>query len=274
MGPLAAKLLLESGLIPFILAGLAMMVARRSRAPSSIELIPALAIFLAVGTTFILAFGWPTTLVLSARIKVMLSAVIGLALGVAVARQIRWSEIALAAGAVGIPLWIGMAALQQGQPAFAGLIFPIAAVLAAACSNGRAGPIKASSGLMIVLTAFGLAAIGYFGKSLSYMQLTLALGSAFLAIWIVGQRPPPNTAIIMAAALLLALFAALMLYSQASFPALLLLSTLVAAEPAARFFATDSSRPPPFRRIFLFSMAPLLTAIVMARIDAGSLSLY
>jgi len=275
MRPLAVQFLLESLVAPSLVAGLIMISARGFKESRAAAFLPALAILLALGTTYILAFGWPSNLALSARTKIMLSAVIGLAIGIMIERGVRGSGLALVAAAIGIPIWVGLPTLQQGRPETALLILPIATALLAPKLLGQTRSWGDTPKILIMMAlAFGLAGIAAFGKSLSFAELSLALASALLAILAIGEKPLPAGTTISAGVILLTLITSLMLYSQASLPALLVLTTVIAADHLARLSSSKKSRPAPIRRILLYCLLPMVAAILIARIDGGAISIY
>ncbi|MGI9503139.1 MAG: hypothetical protein ACR2RE_08815 [Geminicoccaceae bacterium] len=272
---MAVQFLLESALVPILAAG-ALGLAARTIVPDRARAgVLALAVLLAVGTTYVLAFSWPSTLVLNARTKIMFSAFIGIAIGMAIEHRLPWSTIALAALAIAVPLWIGLPALQQGRLESILLIPIIAAALFAPRLMGDCRswgePPKV---LTMMALALGLAGIAAFARSLSFAELSLALASALLAIILIGPRPLSATAAIATAPILLALTAALLLYSNASLPALLVLSTVIGAEPLARRSSGREPEPVPTRRVLLYCLLPTAAAILIARIDGGSISIY
>ncbi len=275
MRPLAVQFLLESALVPFLVAA-ALGLAARTTVPDRARAgVLALAVLFAVGATYVLAFGWPSTLALNARTKIMLSAFIGVAIGMAIEHRLPRSMIALAALAIIIPLWTGLPALQQGRLDSALLIPLIAAALLAPRLMGDCRSWGERPKILTMMAlALGLAGIAAFATSLSFAELSLSLASALLAIFLIGPKPTPAAATIVAAPILLALTAALFLYSSASLPALLVLSTVIGAEPLARRSWGREPAPLPTRRVLLYCLLPAAAAILIARIDGGSISIY
>ncbi|MDH3662786.1 MAG: hypothetical protein OEU92_22615 [Alphaproteobacteria bacterium] len=286
MGPLVGQLLLQSLLAPFVLAGLIMMTARWF-GPHGLGqdggaiIAPALAIAAGVIATYLLAFGWPPILAVSARAKIVLSAIIGLVLGLLVegrsrrTRYERWARFGLITGAIGIPLWIGLPALQQGRPESAFLILPSAAALVAPALFFRGAPSGGTLGLLILLTmTAGLAVIAAFAKALSFAVLALSLGGALLAILMLGREPLALPVVVMSAAMLLALTTALLLYSDASLPALLVLGTVLGAGRLAGASDMSPEAKAPVPRVLVCCLLPAAAAMLIARIDAGPISIY
>lgn len=280
MGPLAGQILLQSLLAPFIIAGAVMMAASRARAHGSdpawiTVLAPAFAIGLATSTTYILAFGWPANVALNARANIMLAALVGLAFGLAVAKHVPWSKTGLAAGAIAIPLWIGLSALQQGRPESALLFLPIGAALIAPVLIGR--PVRSNGRsliLMLTIMAFGIAAVSAFAQALSFAELSLALAGALVAIFIIGREPPGLPATLMAAGMIQALITALLLYSEASATALAILISVAGADRLCRLSSHERTAPVPILHLLVFALPPAAAAILIARIDAGPISIY
>ena len=130
MGSPVAQLLLESVLAPFVLVGLVLMSIRLTGHGWFAAYLEAFAVVVALGTTFVLAFGWPADLALSARSKITLAAVGGCVVGLALCGRVRWARIALIAGVIGMPLWIGFPALEQGRPESALILLPVATAFA------------------------------------------------------------------------------------------------------------------------------------------------
>lgn len=286
MGPLAGQLLLQCLLAPFVLAGLIMASARWLGSHGfgqewTASFAPALAVAAGVIATYLLIFGWPPSPAVGARTKIVLSVIIGLAFGLVVegccrrTRLGRWARFGLIAGAIGIPVWIGLPALQQGRPESALLILPIAVALVAPSLSVRGASSGGTPGLLMLLTlAVGLAAIAVFAKALSFAVLGLALGSALCAILIIGREALAPPVVVMSAAMLLALTTALLLYSDASLTALLVLGTVLGAGRLAGISNHNAEAKAPVPRIVIFCVLPAAAAILSARIDAGPISIY
>ncbi|MGI9499236.1 MAG: hypothetical protein ACR2P3_04315 [Geminicoccaceae bacterium] len=275
MGPLAGQLLLESLLAPGLLAALVMLLARGSGYGPLAPFAPVLAIALAIGTTYVLAFGWPPGPAVGARAKILLSAVIGLAVGVAIQGRIRWYRFGFITAAIGIPIWIGLPALQQMNLESVLLILPVTAALAVLPIIGKTAPSASSPQILILLTlTVSLAAIAVFAKTFSFAELGLSLGSALLAILTIDRKPLAAPAVIMAAAMLSALITALLLYSEVSLPALLVLAFVIGADRLARLWTGGRKAHPSIWLVLVFCILPAAAAILIARIDAGAISIY
>ena len=276
MGPLAARLLLESLLAPFLFAALTMLSVRGLLREKLACLVPAFAMFPAIGVTYILAFGWPSSLAMDARMKVMLSTVVGLAIGMTLHYRIRGAKAGLVIAAVGVPLWIGLPSLLLGKPTSAFLLLPLAVAALGHSILGNTTTRSASqSQILILLTlAIGLAAIAAFAKAFSFAELSLALASALLAILVICRQPLHMPATLTAAAMLLALATALLLYSGASLPAFAVLVFVLGADRLARISNGNPEAPAPIGRVFVFCLVPVAAAIAIARIDAGPISIY
>ncbi|MEZ5933791.1 MAG: hypothetical protein R3F54_17935 [Alphaproteobacteria bacterium] len=273
MGPLAAQLLLESVAAPLLVAGLVMGAFRLGG--DAIDSAPALALVLAFAATYFLAFGWPASHALGSHAKIMLATIVGCSLGIAIDRGIWWSRLGLITGAVAIPLWIGLPSLTQQRPESALLLLPVLAAGALTALIGRSGSVERLPTLLTLITlAFGTAVIAVVARTISFAELALALGAALLAILAIGRRPLLVSAIITSALTLLALITALLLYSEASVWSLLMLTLVAGAVPLARLFGSGNRPPTPIGRVLLCCLLPAAAAILIARIDAGSISTY
>lgn len=276
MWPLVFELILESLVAPFLIAGFILFGARHLGEARLLALAPALAIVLALGITTIIAFGWPPTLVLNARTKILFSAFIGLALGLAAERHAKSRAAATAVAALGIPIWVGIPALQEaGLESALLLLIPVTLglLLLIPSSDGPDGSGQRSKALTMLILAAGFAAIAAFARTLSFTALGLALASALLLVVTIGSTSFSTAAAITAAAPLIALVAALLLYTDASLVSVLILSTVIGARWMACFFGRLQEEPS-IGRIFLVSLLPLALAILAARIDAGAISIY
>lgn len=278
MGPLATTLLLESLALPWLIATLVMSLARSFERAAMIA--PVLAIFLAVTTTYVLAFGWPTRPVIDAKAKIMLAAPLGLAAGFLIERQAPSARIAAWALTAGLPLWVGFPLLQQLELDSA---FPVLPIVAGALivwfffrTTGDERTAQGSAQQLLVLTtlAFGLAAIAALGKALSFAELGLAIGACLLAISMTTRESFGVTAATMAVSMLLALFTALLSFSDASPLALAILAIVIGAVPLARLSGGGQEQAPSFPRVLACCLFPMITAILIARIDAGAISIY
>lgn len=273
MWQVAAELFLEGLLTPFLATALVLGAAhlvnqrRATRAPS-------VAIAFALVIAGLLAFGWPIVGSLNARTKVILSAIIGLALGALFERRLPGSRGITTLGLIGIALWIGEPALRQGRWESVLLIIPVTIGFLLLTPSRRSDEESHETGLLIPLVfAFGLTAITAFAKALSYSVLALALASALLAIMTIGRSEVPPSAAITAEAAMLALMTAVLLYTEASLPAFLVLFSCLGAEHLARL-AWPHDGSPPRRYVLAFCIVPALLAILIARIDGGAISIY
>ena len=280
MGSLAAQFLLESLLAPFAAAALLLTLARWLPRSRFAALGPVFAMMLALGTTYVLAFGWPSSHALDARTKILISAVLGAIMGLIVERRDRTSTVMLIAGATAIIVWIGLPALVHGRPASALLLLPIAVALAALRLFGRGNASDETPPILTMLTlAFGLAAIAVFAKTFSLAQIALSLASALLAVLIFGRpalsSPGAKAPVeLLTSAMLLALSTALLLYSEANvFAVIILATTLIAGRLASRSGEAEGGAVSIPRHV-VFRLLPAAAAILIARIDAGPISLY
>lgn len=271
MGPFAADLLLESLLAPFALACMVLAAVRWIRYRPLVLIAPAVAMLLAVGATYGLVLGWPSVLAPSARDKVLLALVIGLVAGIFISKRPQWTRPVLITGAFAIPIWVGLPALQQGRLDGGLLILPIAfAAISLWLIEHRPAPSSTADLLLASALAAGLAGIAAFARSLTFTELGLSLAAALIAILIVGRRPVTMPATLASAAMLLAMATSLLLYSEASLAAILVLGATIGAERLARLSTGDLT----VRHLLLFLALPTVIAIVIARIDAGPISIY
>ncbi len=268
------ELFLEGLLTPFLAAAFFLGAARLVDQQHSSSLVPAFAIALSVVIAGLLAFGWPVGWTLTARTKILISAIIGVALGALYERRIYGSRLITALGLIGIAIWIGEPTLRQERWDSALLLLPlVAGLLFLTPPRGSHREIGESRLLITLVLAFGLATIAALAKALSYSLLSLALASALLAILTVGRSRFPPSATLSADATMLALTTALLLYTEVSPLALLVLCTSLAAERLAHLTWRHGG-PPPRHLVLAYCIAPTLLAILIARIDAGAISIY
>ncbi|MEM8951206.1 MAG: hypothetical protein AAGA21_00515 [Pseudomonadota bacterium] len=266
--------------MPFVLVSLVLIANRAVNRRRLAAYLEAAAFVAALGTTYVLALGWPVDLVFSAKSKIVIAAVGGFAAGLAFCERARWAKTAIIALVIAMPLWIGLPALQQGRPESALLLLPIAIAftlpfLIDVSVIGDAAPDNACSKTLIAMTmTFGLAMIALFAKTFSYAELALSLASTLLAAMTIGRKQLAAPALITIAAALLAMITALLLYSQANLTAMLVLSIVIGAERLDRVACSESDREPSLKRIAIFCALPAMTAILIARIDAGPFSIY
>ncbi|MGI9488947.1 MAG: hypothetical protein ACR2RF_24315 [Geminicoccaceae bacterium] len=280
MGSPAVQVLLESVLAPFTFAALVLIYIRWISQDRLVAFAQALAVVLAFGMTYVFAFGWPADFVFSAKSKIVLTACIGLAIGMVVEQRPRWARFGLVAGAIGLPIWIGIPVIEQGRPESALLALPItAALLAPSLIANTSADIEAPTGaalskILIALTlAFGLAAIALFARTFSFAELCLSLGSALLAIMAFSHQRLAVPAGVTTAALLSALITAMLLYSEACPLAIFVLSIVIGAKRLTDFTGGKMGAETTGRTL-IFCLLPFVAAIVIARIDAGPFSLY
>ena len=206
----------------------------------------------------------------------MLSAFMGVAIGMAIQHRLPWSTSILAALAITVPLWIGLPALQQARFESALLIPLIAAAL---LTPRLMGPCtswgETPKILAMTAIALGLAGIAALARSLSFAELSLALASALLALILIGPKTDPGRSG----------------HRRCPDPA------RMSRRPHAlqRRQSPRSSRPEhrhrrgAFRarrspgqdtahvstgRVLLYCLLPTVAAILIARIDGGSISIY
>jgi hypothetical protein len=267
----AAELILNGVLAPLLVTALLFGTAYLADRDGFTALAPAIAITLAVCISGLVSFGWPLGLTFNARTKIMVSSIIGLALGVAFERDVRGSRVLLALGLTGIAIWLGLPALRQDLWQDGLLLIPvITGLLILASSRQSSG----EAGLLIAVSvALGLAVIAALAKALSYSVFALALASPLLAALATGRPQLPLSAVITVGTTMLALLAALLLYTEVSLPALLVLSLCLGAEHLAKLTWRHGGRPPR-RHILPYCLGPTLLAILIARIDGGAISIY
>ncbi len=277
MGPLAGRLLLESWLVPSLIALLLAGAVRGQVRPLLSALTSAAAVPLAVLAVFLAIAGPPESLHVDARTKMMLAAVAGSAVGFCLARGAGWSTPALIVLVGGLPLWVALPALQQARVDTALTILPIGLGLAF-LTDGPARRMKTAVGrrdvLPLIALALGLAVIAAFAKALSYTQLCLALGSALATMLLVGRTTsliPPSIA---ALAMLLTAATALLLYSDASRLALACLAALPFSGVIGDLAGRHRSEAASTTAFALACLLPAALAVLIARIDAGPFSLY
>lgn len=269
-----AELAFDGILAPFAIATLILCSAKLVVEDRYNDVAPALAIVAAVCLAGILALGWPISWTFHARTKIMVSALIGLALGTAFkSRGARIGPIT-SLGLVGIIIWIGKPALQQGH--WEGVLLVTGLIAITLIPSRLRQPDSQSYApklLIAIIFTFGLAALAALAKSLSYSVLALALMTSMLGILAIWRSPLASPALVTINATMLALVSALLLYTDVSLPALLILCTIFAAERLA-YFAWRREGLPPRQLVLSFCIAPVFFAIVIARIDAGAISIY
>jgi hypothetical protein len=270
----AAELFFEGVLTPFLSAALVLGAAYFRAQRQAPAFVPASAIALSVVTASLVAFGWPVDWVLTARTKILVSAVIGLALGALFEKGVPGSRLVTTLGLIGVAVWISEPALRQNRWEDVLPLIPLITGVLLLTPSRRIPDRTGKARLIATLIfAFGLAAIAALAKALSYSLLTLALASAGLAVLMIGRSHFPPSAAIAAYATLLALATALVLYTDISLPALLILCLSIGAERLSRL-TTRHGGSPAFPFLLAFCIATTLLAIVIARIDGGAISIY
>lgn len=275
MRSLIGQGLLESWLVPFVVAGATILPARWSNRRAVVVGLTAVAFLAAVGSFYALAFGWPTGASLGSRQKVVVALAAGSLIGLVEVWNRSIARLLLAMASLVIPFWIGWPALVQDWSRGWLLMLP----LLAGCWLSRELTVQPSivkrACLMLIAMATGLALIAVYAKALSLAEFGLALASALLAIILVGPKPLSGMAAIMAATMLLALLTTLLFFSSASPIALLVLTLVLGAERLAslahRFNKAFQATSLTFA---LLCVLPLVIAVVIARIDAGPFSIY
>ena len=285
MGSFASAVLLESSLVPFLATFFLAVIgalggARQSQRPSlwailaSVSMLP-----VSVGLTYGLALGWPQSFGLDARSKLLIAVFLGALTGLGLSREIRWSWPALILLVIALPLWIGLPALSQAKPGSGFLIAPALAGLAVVIMIRKNGHLLVTPRWMIILItlALGIAGIAALGRALTFAELALALGSSLTAAFLAVRSSlniPLMPAAIGAVTMLLALATVLLLYSEASKLALLALATTFFATIIADLARRHAAQTPTSMIFALACLLPLSAALLIARVDAGSISIY
>ncbi len=272
MTSLTGQFLLESIVVPAVVAGLVVFPARWSSHRVSFGLVTATAFLAAILTTYALIFDWPASTVLAARQKIIFLTLAATLLGLVPCQKL--SSRSLVVLAIIGPLWIGWPALQQGMPSSALLTLPIiVGIWAGHRSSDQPGATTAHS-LVLLLMAIGLALIALFARTFSVSQLSLALASITLSILLLGRQPPNPILPTTSAVMLSGLLSALLLYSDASVPALVILGSTLLAPALAGLFGNMSAFHDTPRTGLLAAMLLVALAVGIAWIDAGAVSVY
>jgi hypothetical protein len=276
MGSFAGRLLLESGVIPFIVTLLGISTARyvdgvkRRSLLASTVMIPA-----SVGATYLLVMGWPNGIAIDARIKIVLASFAGAIIGLGLHRNQSAAKAGAIALSIALPLWVGLPALQQARPESGFLLLPVLVGVLLSIAVQPSQSALTQRRLIILMTlAFGLAAIAAFARTLSYAELAFALASALIAVFFFGRNIDLSPILSSAASMMLALTTALLLYTDASRAALVVLSTVLLSEAANRLLGERFSRPVTALIFPLACLLPLCIAVMIARVDAGPFSHY
>jgi len=240
-------------------------------------LVYAIAFFAAIAASYVIIFGWPMTSALGARQKIVLLTLAGLLIGVGSSfRNIPFlSSALLIAG----PIWIGWPALAQGRSdaLLLGLPLIIALLITGFWIRDRSHQstdTEIELYLLMIIMAVGLALIALFARTLSVMQLGLALASVLAVVVLAGRKHPQRLLLIAGAAMLVGLLTAILLYSQASLPAIIVLSAICGL-PCLKVFSSGLSilRTSAWPAV-LMAMILTTVAVAIAWIDAGSISVY
>ncbi len=273
MGPFVRQLLLESVLVPFVLASLLVLPTRW---PSRFAIAPvtALALLAALGGAYLLIVGWPALPPVGARQKILYSAIIGMSTGMVMDRNWSWSARLSAATSILIPVWIGWSSIAAAQPKAIVLLMPMAVGLWMTHHIDRTRPATVRSTIMLITLAIGLGVIAVSARTISLAALGLALAAALGGILLVGSRPPAVVAPIAATTFLVALAAALSVYSTANVLALGALVLVLAADPLITHFGHTWSTMRQRLLFGVFCLIPALVALSIVQIDGGINPLY
>ncbi len=282
MTSFAGQIWLESVLVPAVVSGLIVLTTRWLRHRVSLVLVYAIAFLAAIAASYVMVFGWPTSTTLGARQKIALLTCSGLLIGIVV--DLRNLRFLLPSILVAGPLWIGWPLLIQGSSKAVLLILPLiipllfAATLADDRSRQSAGK-QVELFLLLIIMASGLSMIALFARTLSFMQLGLALASTLAAIllaatFLTGRKPPELLLPIAGTTMLSGLLTALLLYSEANLTAIILLSGVLLL-PHLHTVLSESST---FRTSAWTTISVAMTiasaSVCIAWIDAGSISVY
>jgi hypothetical protein len=257
MGTFVLGLVLENVLVPLILAGsiaaLSRLVPISARPPLLLG-----AMVLAVGASFLLAFGPPPWPPAGARTKLLLAlGLAGIAGWLLDDLVVTTAGRPLRAGVILLPaLWIAVPALDLGHKDGLALA---ALVTAAGLSSDALRPDNAARRLAaIALMALGLAWIAIFASTQSFALLALALAAASGGLLLAAPRPLPAALPLPALTLVIGLAVALSLFTAASKSAILVLTAVLAAD---RIAASG--------RFLLVATALLVLAAAIARLENG-----
>lgn len=274
MTSFAGKLLLESVVVPAVIAGFLVFPTRWFSHRVSLFLVSATAISAAIATTYLMMFGWPVSEALGARQKIGLLTLAGLLLSIGHSRKpTRLAHLLPALSVLG-PLWIGWPALMQGHPTSILLALPIGAGLWIGHRSMTGKDKSTELCLTVTIMAIGLALMALFARTLSMTQLSLALAATLGAIVLVGPKPPDRSVLTAGTTMLIGLASAIMLYSDVSLPAILVLGCILAITPLRRIIMNQkaiNNRP---WLSLLIAMALVTLSTGIAWIDAGSISIY
>lgn len=277
MSPLARAILVESVVVPLVVAALVALAARL--APARWRPCAAgLAIVLGFAVGYGAIRGWPALLPGSATEKLPAVTLLALLIGLV---HHRWAHLRRAppwllhAGAFAlIVLWLAQPRLGDAPQPFllqAGWVWLAGVLGVALSSTGGARPQR--QGAMLAATAIGFSGPALFAATASIAQLGATLAAALLGV-LAASRPaglghPTVCVVLPAGGLVLGLGAILVMFSEAE-PWLLGLACLaLLADRASRRIARSRRRE---RWLFvLLCVLPPALAMALAKIVSGPL---
>ena len=273
MSPFVRQFLLESVLVPFILASLFVLPTRWSLrlvvAPAT-----ALALFAALGASYLLMFGWPALPPIGARQKIIYSAIIGMLIGMVMDRKWSWLAWLPAAASILISLWIGWPAVASAQPKALTLLLPIAVGLWMVHHADKTEPATIRPAMMLIMLAIGLSVAAVSARTISLAALGLSMAAALGGVLAAGTRPPAPVLVVTATMFLIALTATLSVYSSVNILALAALALVLAADPLTAHFGRAWSDLRQRLLFGIFCLVPALVALSIVQIDGGINPLY
>ncbi|MGI9434198.1 MAG: hypothetical protein ACR2Q4_05105 [Geminicoccaceae bacterium] len=277
MRSVAGQFLLESWLVPFIVAGLITYPSRWSDQRLVRLPIMTAALIGAVGATYILAFGWPAWTQPSARQKILLAPFLTVAVWL-ISDQ-RWRRLGFVVALLLPVIWIAMPLLLRGLPeddlpALLTVFLPVAIGLWSGYRHESHLALPRDQGVMLVAFALGLTGVAIFAQTFSLAALSLALAASLTAISMVGRMPVAPSILLAAGSMLLGLATAMTLYSDASRPALFMLALVAIADILTDGLSRHLTKRWRICFLGLCCALPTALAIAIARIDAGPFSLY
>lgn len=277
MSPIAHQVLQDSLVLPFVVVFLLALLGRAL--PGRLRLLSAgTALVAGFIAAFLAVHGVSALLPRDAASKLPALALGGLIAGAALERMdhqrmLRWLAPALAAAAV--VSWLVWPRLESLPAAPAILLW--AAGTFGLGAIGAAGARPARQLAIMVGLAVALAAIAFFARTVSTMQLALGLaaglaGLALAARLTGGPRLPPS-ALLPAGCILIGLASILAFYSSAPLLALLPLAALPAAHQLSLPLARLGGRREGTVFALLCVVLPAL-AVLVARLVLGPPGLY
>lgn len=274
MSPLIRQFLLESLLAPCLVASVLALPTRWPLALVAVALATALAFLTALGTTYVLAFGWPDLPPVGARQKIIYGAVIGISIGLLSGQDRQRSGWLLVAASLLIPVWIGWPLLTALQPEAVFLLLPIAVGLWTNRQLLDRPQTTTRLTIMLIAFAIGLAIIAVSAQTFSLAQLSLATAAGLGGILIAGPRSPVQVVPIAATVVLIALMTALGLYSEAHILAFVVLPTALIADRLTLHFGRGAPVEKQRLLFAVFCLIPPLATTGILWIDAGINPLY